>query len=140
MLGSTAIPSTEKICPRNGTSFSHKAHLLNLAELMVPKSLQNNLEMPHMLFFIFGVDQDVINEDHNKLVQLRHEFGVHQVYEMCRSIGESKRHKKILIQPVPSGEGSLRNVFRADLDLMIARMEIDLGKDFGTGRLIKKEC
>jgi hypothetical protein len=46
-------------------------------ELMVLKSLQNNAEMPHMLFFILGLDQDVVNEDHNKLVQLWHEYGVH---------------------------------------------------------------
>jgi hypothetical protein len=59
-------------------------------ELMVSKSLQNNLEMLHMLLFTLGIDQDVINEDHNKLVQLQHEHGVHQVHEMCRSIGESK--------------------------------------------------
>jgi hypothetical protein len=59
-------------------------------ELMVSKSLQNNVEMPRMLFFTLRIDQDVINEDHDKLVQLRHEYGVHQVHEMCRSIGESK--------------------------------------------------
>jgi hypothetical protein len=59
-------------------------------ELMVPKSLQNNAEMPHMLFFTLGIDQDVINEDHDKLVQLRHEYRVHQVHEICRSIGEFK--------------------------------------------------
>jgi hypothetical protein len=66
-------------------------------ELMVPKSLQNNVEMSRMLFFILGVDQDVINEDHDKLVQLRHEYGVHQVHEMCRSIGESKQHNQIFV-------------------------------------------
>jgi hypothetical protein len=57
---------------------------------------------------------------------------------MCRSIGESKRHNQILVQLVPSGEGSLRNIFRTDLDLMITRMEIDLEKDFNTGKLIKE--
>jgi hypothetical protein len=59
-------------------------------ELMVPKSLQKNAEMTCMLFFTLGIDQDVVNEDHDKLVQLRHEYRVHQVHEMCRSIGESK--------------------------------------------------
>jgi hypothetical protein len=59
-------------------------------ELMVSMSLQNNSEMLRMLLFTRGVDQDVINEDHDKLVQLWHEYGVHQVHEMCRSIGESK--------------------------------------------------
>jgi hypothetical protein len=57
---------------------------------MVIKSSQDSTKMLLMLFFILGVDQDVINEDHDKLVQLRHEYRVHQVHEMCRSIGESK--------------------------------------------------
>jgi hypothetical protein len=59
-------------------------------ELMVTKSSQNNLKVLLMLCFILGVDQDVINENHDKLVQLQHEHGVHQVHKMCRSIGESK--------------------------------------------------
>jgi hypothetical protein len=91
-----------------------------------------------MLFFIFGVDQDVINEDHDKLVEFRHEYGVHQVHEMCRSIGESKRHNQILIQSIPDGEDSLRNVFRMNLDLVVTQIKIDLGKVFSTGKLIKK--
>jgi hypothetical protein len=107
-------------------------------ELMVSKSLQNSSEMLRMLLFTLGVDQDVVNEDHDKLVQLRHEYGVHQVHEMCRSIGESKQHNQILVQPVPGGEDSLRNIFWMDLDLMITQMEIDFGKDFITGKLIKE--
>jgi hypothetical protein len=107
-------------------------------ELMVLKSLQNNTEILHMLFFALGIDQDIVNEDNDKLVQLRHEHGVHQVHEMCRSIGEPKRHNKILIQPIPGGEDGLRNVFRVDFDLVITRMKIDLGKYFCTGKLIKK--
>jgi hypothetical protein len=59
-------------------------------ELMVSKSLQNNSEMLCMLLLALRIDQDVINEDHDKLVQLRHEHGVHQVHEMCRRIDESK--------------------------------------------------
>jgi hypothetical protein len=46
-------------------------------ELMVTKSLHENTKMLLMLFFILGVDQDVINEDRDKLVQLRHKYGVH---------------------------------------------------------------
>jgi hypothetical protein len=91
-----------------------------------------------MLFFTLGIDQDVINEDHDKLVQLQHEYGVHQVHEMYRSIGESKRHYQILIQPVPGGEGSLRNVFQEDLDLMITQTKINFGKDFSTSKFIEK--
>jgi pyoverdine/dityrosine biosynthesis protein Dit1 len=57
---------------------------------MVTKSLHNNLEVLLMFFFAIGVDQNVVNEYHDKLVKLWHEYGVHQVHEMCRSIGESK--------------------------------------------------
>jgi hypothetical protein len=105
---------------------------------MVTKSLQNNPKVLLMLFFILGVDQDVVNEYHGKLVQLRHEYGVHQVHEMCRSIGESKQHNQILIQPVPGRECSLTNVLWMDLDLMITRMKIDLGEDLSTGKLIEE--
>jgi hypothetical protein len=59
-------------------------------ELMVPKSLKNNAEMSCMIFFTRGIDQDIVNKHHNKLVKLRHEYGVHQVHEMCKGIGESK--------------------------------------------------
>jgi hypothetical protein len=57
---------------------------------------------------------------------------------MCRSIGESKRHNQILIQSIPDGECSFRNVFQMNLDLMITQTEIDLEKDLSTGKLIKK--
>jgi hypothetical protein len=107
-------------------------------KLMVTKSLQDSMKMLLMLFFILGVDQDVINEDHDKLIQLQHEYGVHQVHEMCMSIGESKRHNQILIQLIHGGESSLRDVFRMDLDLMVTRMKIDLQKDLRTSKLIKK--
>jgi hypothetical protein len=39
-------------------------------ELMVSKSLQNNSEMLRMLLFTLGIDQDVVNGDHDKLIQL----------------------------------------------------------------------
>jgi hypothetical protein len=107
-------------------------------ESMVTKSLQNNPKMLFMLFFILELDQDVINEYHDKLVQLWHEYGVHQIHEMCRSIGDSKRYNQILIQPILGRECSPGNVFRTNLDLIITRMKIDLGEEFSTGKLIKK--
>jgi hypothetical protein len=101
-------------------------------KLMVAKSLQDNMKVLLMLFIILEVDQDVVNKDHDKLVQLRHEYRVRQVQEMCRSIGESKQHNQI-----PSGESSLRGVFQTDLDLMVTRTEIDLRNELRTSKLIK---
>jgi hypothetical protein len=35
---------------------------------------QDNVDMPCMHFFILGIYQDIINEYHYKLVQLRHKY------------------------------------------------------------------
>jgi hypothetical protein len=40
---------------------------------MITQSLKHNEEMFLMLFLTLRKDQDVINEDHDKLVQLFHE-------------------------------------------------------------------
>jgi hypothetical protein len=39
-------------------------------QLMITQSLKHNVEMLFMLFLTLRKDQDVINEDHDKLVQL----------------------------------------------------------------------
>jgi hypothetical protein len=43
--------------------------------------------MFHMFFFVFGIDQDIIDEDNDKFVELWHENIVHEVYEMSWCIG-----------------------------------------------------
>jgi hypothetical protein len=40
---------------------------------MITQSLKHNAEVLFMFFLTFRKDQDVINEDHDKLVQLFHE-------------------------------------------------------------------
>jgi hypothetical protein len=52
------------------------------------KSLKHNAEMLFMLFLVLRIDQDVVNEDHDKLVQLCHEYRVHQVHEVGMGIGQ----------------------------------------------------
>src|SRR6185312_16380255 len=84
LLGSTAMPSLEIVWPKNFTLFS--------IELMVPKTLENNAQVLSMVFLILGIDKDVINENHDELVKLRHEYRVHEIHEVGRSICETKRH------------------------------------------------
>jgi hypothetical protein len=95
-------------------------------ELMITQSLKHNVKIFLMRFLILRIDQDVINEDHIKLVQLCHEYGVHQVHEMSRSIGQPKIHHQILIETVSSGENSHQNIFFTYLDLMVTRSKINL--------------
>jgi hypothetical protein len=103
---------------------------LTLAEfciqLMITQLLKHNVEMLLMLFLTLRKDQDIINEDHDKLVQLFHENRVHQVHEVSRGVGQTKGHHQILIKIVSGGESSLWDIFLTDLDLMIARAEVNL--------------
>jgi hypothetical protein len=50
--------------------------------------------MPFMLFLALRIDQVVIIEGHEKLLQLCHEYRVHQVHEVSEGIGEPERHHK----------------------------------------------
>jgi hypothetical protein len=116
---------------------------LALAELrirlMITQSLKQNAEMLFMLFLTFRKDQDVINEDHNKLVQIFHENRVQQVHEVSGGISQTKRHHQILIKIVLGGESSLWDIFFTNLDLMIAKTKVNLRKDLRSNQLIEQE-
>jgi hypothetical protein len=75
---------------------------LALAELrikrMIMQSLKHNTEMLFMLFL--RKEQDLINEDHDKLVHLFHE---NRVDEVSGGIGRTKRHHQILIRDLGVG-------------------------------------
>jgi hypothetical protein len=95
--------------------------------------------MLFMLFLTFRRDQDVIYEDHDKLVQLIHENRVHQVHEVRGGVGQTKRHYQILIHTISGGESSLWDIFFTDLDFMIARMKVNLREDLCSNQLIEQE-
>jgi hypothetical protein len=41
-------------------------------KLMIPQTLKDNVERFGMFFLIFGIDEDIINEDHYEFVEFRH--------------------------------------------------------------------
>jgi hypothetical protein len=45
-----------------------------------------------MLFLVFGIDKDIIDEDHYEFVELRYKHGVHEVHEVGWGICETKGH------------------------------------------------
>jgi hypothetical protein len=59
-------------------------------QLMLSQTLKYNSEVIFMLFHTLQIYKNVVNEHHDKLVQLRHENQVHEVHEMCRRIHQSK--------------------------------------------------
>jgi hypothetical protein len=49
---------------------------------MISQTLKDNSEMFGVLFLAFGIDEDIIDEDHDKFIELRHEHGVHEVHDV----------------------------------------------------------
>jgi hypothetical protein len=107
-------------------------------KLMISQTLKDNSEVFGMFFIVFRVDEDIIDKDHYEFVKLHHKHGVHEVHEVGWGIRETKRHHQELVKTVTSGESGFRNVIRLNLDLMITRTKIDLGENFGSSQLIKK--
>jgi hypothetical protein len=89
--------------------------------------------MTLMLFGILGIDQNVINENHDKLLQFYHEYGVHQIHDVSGGIDQSKRRNQIFIKTISGRESHLRDIFFTDLDLIITRLKINLGEHLSSG-------
>jgi hypothetical protein len=88
--------------------------------------------MLFMFFRTLQIYKYVVHEDHNKLVQLRHEYRVHEIHEVCQCIHQPKRHEKILIKHVSRRESHLGDIFSMNFNLMVARAEINLREHIGS--------
>jgi hypothetical protein len=107
-------------------------------KLMISQMLKDNSEMFGMLLLVFGIDKAIIDEDHYEFVELRLKHGVHEVHEVGWGICDTKGHHQGFVKTITSGESSFRNVTRPNLDLVVTRTKIDLGENFGSSQLIKK--
>jgi hypothetical protein len=79
-----------------------------------------------MFFHTSQIYKNVVNEYHNKLVQLQHEDGVHAIHEVCRCICQSKGHDEIFKETISCSECYLGYIFGTNLDLMIAEVRLIL--------------
>jgi hypothetical protein len=52
-------------------------------KLVLSKTLKYNSEMFFMFFHNLQIYKNVVNEHHDKLVQLPHKNRVHEVHEVC---------------------------------------------------------
>jgi hypothetical protein len=107
-------------------------------KLMISQTLKDNSEMFGMFFLVLGIDEDIIDKDHYEFVVLRHKHGVHEVLEVGWGIRETKGHYQELVKTITSGESDFRNVTRSNFDLMVTKTKVDLGENFGSSQLIKK--
>jgi len=54
-----------------------------------------------MLLLSSGIDENVVNEDYDKLIEEGAKNSVHVVHEHYRSIVHIKRHNHILVVSIP---------------------------------------
>jgi hypothetical protein len=92
-----------------------------------------------VFFHSLRIYKNVINEYHDKLVQLWHEDIVHEIHEVCWRICQSKRHHKILIETISYSESHLGYIFDTNLDLVIAGAEINFGEHLCSLWLIEQD-
>ncbi|KAJ0519789.1 hypothetical protein HanIR_Chr10g0452171 [Helianthus annuus] len=56
------------------------------------KQFENTSKMFLVVILTFGVNEDVIDEDNDKFIQIRLANAIHEIHECGRCIGEPKRH------------------------------------------------
>jgi hypothetical protein len=59
-------------------------------ELMITQSLKHTAELLFKFLLTFRKDQDIVNEDHGRLVQFFHENRIHQVHEVSGALVKPK--------------------------------------------------
>jgi hypothetical protein len=85
-----------------------------------------------------AINEYIIKEHQYKFPQKWREDAIHEVLKCGRSIAEAERHYCVLIMPLVCGEGSFGDIFWLHSDLMVARSQVQLGKDFCTMKLIQQ--
>ena len=105
---------------------------------MVPKCLENNPQMILMLLLKLGVDQDVVNNDHNKLIQIGLEYPMHEIHECCWRIRQPEGHHCELEMPIPHPKRYLRDIYLPNPQLMVIVAKVYLGVDSRPSQLIKQ--
>ena len=104
---------------------------------MVSKGMMNNPQMILMILLLLGVDQDVINKGHYKLIQIGLEYPMHEIHECRWSIRQSERHHCELEMSIPCPKSCLRDVYLPNPQLMIHGAKVYLGVDSHPSQLIK---
>ena len=84
-----------------------------------------------------GVDQDVVDEYHNKLIEVGLEHPMHEIHECRWSIRKFEWHHCELKMPIPSPECRLKDICLHNPQLMVIGAEIYLGVNLRPSQLIK---
>jgi hypothetical protein len=70
-------------------------------QLVTSELFQYQSQMFLMFFSYLRVNQNVVDEDNNKLIQVLHKHHIHEIYEIGWGIHKSEGHHNILIESIP---------------------------------------
>ena len=105
---------------------------------MFLEGLENNPQVILMLLLRLGVDQDVVNKDYEKMIQVGLEYPMREIHEYCWPILQSERHHYELEMPISRPKRCLRDISLPDSQLMITGAKVYLGVDSRPFQLIKQ--
>ena len=107
-------------------------------QLMVLECLENNPQMFLMLLLGLGVDQDVVNKNHNKLIQIGLEYPMHEIHECRWRIRRPEGHNYKLKMLIPRPKCCLRDINLPNSQLMITGEKVYLGVASRPSQLLKQ--
>ena len=107
-------------------------------ELVLPKSLENLLDLGRVLVRVVREDEDVVEVDDQKVVEQVAEDIVHERLEGCRGVGKAEGHDECLEVTVTCAEGRLPFVALFDADKVVSAPKVELGEDFGAAKSIER--
>ena len=88
------------------------------------ENLHDNAQVLEMLLVKFTENEDVINVDHHKFIEVWPKNVVHCSLKGCRCIGQAKAQGFELIMAKGRSESRFGDIFMWNSDLMIARLKI----------------
>ena len=91
-----------------------------------------------LLPLLLGIDQDVIHEDHDKLIQIGLEYPMHEIHECRWRIRQSKGHHCKLKVLITRPERCLRDIYLSNPQLMVTSAKVYLRVDSRSSQLIKQ--
>ncbi len=91
-----------------------------------------------MLGHVVGIDEDIVQVDHDGDIKHVREDVVHKALESGRGVGKTEGHYEPFVRAVPSTEGRFPFVSFGNTNEVIGVLEIGLGLDTSFTGSIKK--
>ena len=106
-------------------------------KLVFAKDVQDQTKVMQVLFLGFGVNQNVVQVAHDKLIDVRPEHTVHASLESGRGVNQAKAQHGVLKVTKGRAKGRGRDVGVSNADLVVALLQINGAKVSGPTQFIK---